>query len=976
MELVPDLLARPARQLWSAAGNALELARFGGLDTGEAPSPFDVVAHTSMFRLRRYFPPAPGTATGPALILVPPLMMSAEVYDVSPATSAVAILHRAGVDPWVVDFGAPEHEQGGLQRDVADHVRAVSEAVDRVVEQVGGPVHLGGYSQGGMFAYQTAAYRRSADLAGLVTFGSPVDFRASRVFGVLSEQMVSDVLAALADNVLVHVSLPAWASRFGFRLLDPVKSVRGRLDFLRQLHDRDALLPRERQRQFLDNHGYVAYPGPAVADLVKQFVAHNRMLSGGLVVGDVVATLADISCPVLIFVGSVDTIAPPASVRAIVRAAPAADVHQCVTPTGHFGLVVGGGASRRTWPTVAGWLAYQDGSGPYPDTVSPLGDEDAADEGIPNPIGAGVESTAALLSAARAVGLSALDRARSAAGSVVGVVQAVPGLARLEHARNDGRASVSALLAERARRNSEDTFFVYDGRGHTYAAAQARVDAVVRGLLSVGVGQGEHVGVLMRTRPSALTAIAALNRIGAVAVLLRPDGPTSREVALAGLQRTIADPENLSTARAARLEVLLLGSGEREPRRGVIDLEAIDPDAVALPAWYTPNPGRAGDPAFLLFAGEGREIRMTRITNGRWALSAFGTASAAGLRSTDTVYNLAPLHHAGGLLTAVGGALAGGARLAMAGATDPQTFWTEVRRYGVTVVPYTWTSLRPLIEATPGPAERHHPVRLFVGSGMPGWLWRRVRDRFPTVGVLEFFATGEQDVVLANTSGVKVGAKGRPLPGSAEVRLIRWNVDKSRPVTGPDGFAVECADDQVGLLVAAAGPNAGGDRLLRGLFSPADRWSSTEHLFRRDADGDHWLVARLTDLVHTRNGAAAPAAAEDALGALPNVELVVAHAEEDPGGGPDRLAAALVLRPGTSVSAEALSAAVAGLSRADRPDLIRVVASLPVSAWGRPHRTAAAAAVSPSDPGWTLAPAGYYWTGPAAIEAQPPSGPR
>src|SRR5262249_38123676 len=156
-----------------------------------------------------------------------------------------------------------------------------------------------------------------------------------------------------------------------------------------------------------------------------------------------------------------------------------------------------------------------------------------------------------------------------------------------------------------------------------------------------------------------------------------------------------------------------------------------------------------------LFAGEGAQTRMTRITNGRWALSAFGTASAARLHPTDTVYNLAPLHHAGGLLTGVGGALAGGARVAPAPAPDPATFWAEVRRYGVTVVPYTWTSLRPLIEAAPNAAERHHPIRLFVGSGMPAWLWRRVRDRFPGVGVLEFFATGEQDVVLANTSGAK-----------------------------------------------------------------------------------------------------------------------------------------------------------------------------------------------------------------------------
>ena len=60
-------------------------------------------------------------------------------------------------------------------------------------------------------------------------------------------------------------------------------------------------------------------------------------------------------------------------------------------------------------------------------------------------------------------------------------------------------------------------------------------------------------------------------------------------------------------------------------------MERIDPDAVALPAWYRPNPGRARDLAFVLFTGEGERTRANRITNGRWALSAFGTASSAAL---------------------------------------------------------------------------------------------------------------------------------------------------------------------------------------------------------------------------------------------------------------------------------------------------------------------------------------------------------
>ena len=55
----------------------------------------------------------------------------------------------------------------------------MSEAVDKVRIETGSDVHLVGYSQGGMFCYQAAAYRRNEGIAGLVTFGSPVDMRGT-----------------------------------------------------------------------------------------------------------------------------------------------------------------------------------------------------------------------------------------------------------------------------------------------------------------------------------------------------------------------------------------------------------------------------------------------------------------------------------------------------------------------------------------------------------------------------------------------------------------------------------------------------------------------------------------------------------------------------------------------------------------------------------------------------------------------------
>ena len=127
------------------------------------------------------------------------MMLAAEIYDVSPATSAVTLLHEHGVDPWVVDFGAPEREEGGLERTLADHVLAVSDAVDRVREATGRDVHLGGYSQGGMFCYQVAAYRRNDGLGSLITFGSPVDTRLGMPFG-LPEELASGLAGLIADR--------------------------------------------------------------------------------------------------------------------------------------------------------------------------------------------------------------------------------------------------------------------------------------------------------------------------------------------------------------------------------------------------------------------------------------------------------------------------------------------------------------------------------------------------------------------------------------------------------------------------------------------------------------------------------------------------------------------------------------------------------------------------------------------------------
>lgn len=936
---VPAAAARYARRVRHTARNVAEVVRFGGLETDEQESPYAVAAEQSNYRLRHYFAgDAPPGAV--PILLIPPLMMTTEVWDVSPATSAVAALHEAGLDPWVVDFGHPDREPGGLERNLTDHVLAVSDAVDRVAAATGRKVVLSGYSQGGMFAYQTAAYRRGKDIDSLVTFGSPVDTTAP-----LPIPIAPDVVARLAgelvdSGLLRKVALPGWMVRIGFKMLSPAKSVQGRVQFLLALHDRDALLPRERQRQFLDNNGWTAYSGPAIAELLEQFVVHNRMLEGGFVIEDGLVTLADIDVPVLTFVGSSDTIGHPDAVRAIRRAAPRAQVYEVTLPGGHFGLVVGSTATTITWPAVAAWVAWRDGRAPLPDGIAPADTIAGTRTLRPSTAATALAQATELGLGVGRVVLTNARRASRVARSVVREAPTqLPKLARIEQLDPTTRISLGLLLDEQARRAPENIAFLFGDRAHRQYDVKERVDNVVKGLIDIGVRHGDRVGVLMQTRPSAFTLVAALSRLGATAVLLRPDADLGREAGLGAITWVISDPEHV--AHIGEVDgvtwAVLGGGGEwREVHPGAIDMERIDPDEVELPAWYRANPHRAGDVAFVLFTGEGAGTKALQITNRRWALSALGTASAAALRPGDTIFCVTPIHHSSALLMSIGGAVAGGARFAMATADDPETFWNEVRRYGATHVSYTWTSLRSIVNAAPNPAEQHHPVRMFIGSGMPRNLWRRVTQRFPTAKVLEFYASAEGEAILANVTGRTPGSMGRPLPGTTEVRVAAYDLANRKLKLNQDGLGRECEVDEIGLLLARVNPvDSTAGVPLRGVFQGGDAWRSTEDLFLRDEHRDLWLAGPLAEVVYTADGPAIPSGARFALGSIPAVDLVVAYGV--PAGGADVLVAAFTLRENADVTVGDLDKALDKLPVGQRPEYVQAVQSIPVTTWHRPQ---------------------------------------
>lgn len=975
-------------QLATALRNAMDIARMGRLEKS-ARTPHDVVLHQPTFRLRRYGgpPAATGEAPGarPAIVLVPPLMITAEVYDIAPGGSAVEKLLDEGMDPWVVDFGAPERQEGALERTLTDHVLAVSEAVDHVRRATGRDVHLAGYSQGGIFVYLAAAYRRSSGLASLVTFGSPVNVHSGVLPGIPDEIALPlvEALGSVLSVGFARSAIPAWMSRNAFRLMSPTKEIQNQLEFLRSLHDRDALARKEGQRRFLADEGWVAWPGPAFREFVEQMILGNRLFSGGFVVEGRTVTLADITCPVLAFVGTRDDIARPHTVRSVADAAPRAEIWEADVAAGHMGLVMGSTALRDTWPTVAGWMRWRENAGEKPDLVVPLGQATTANapsstqapesakprrerrrraksveenedvvEGIVDDEAASGRS---LLSLAGVIGRetvtmivdAAAEGAEAAWRVGANLTRQLPRLARLEGLRRDTPVSLSLTLAEQAENSPDGTFFLYEGRAHTFADADRRVDAIVRGLLDIGVRVGAHVGVLMHTRPTALALVTAINRLGAVVVLLRSGEDLAGDLAAGEVEHLVTDPDHATTAVAAWPHTVhVLGgvnaSGRRLPD-GAHDMERIDPERVAVPEWYAPSPGRAEDVAFLFFVGRGSGRRVNRITNRRWALSAYGTASAAALTPADTVYSWAPIQHPTGLLVSVSGALAGGARLALAQGFSATTFWEDVRRYGASVVFYTGILLRELVDAPYDPAERKHPVRMFAGSGMPRPLWQRLVDRFGPVDVLEFYASTEGNAILANVSGRRVGAVGKPLPGSSEVRLAMWRTDVNEPFYDASGYVREAAPGEPGMMLARVDRERGtlAGKPLRNVFERGDAWTVTGSLFVQDENDEFWLVDHLRDMIRGRGGPLPSLPIEEALWELPGVSAAAAYGLTFKGVGGELPAAALLLRRGAQLDSEALARRVVEkLVSTSRPAFVRLVEQLPTTAGYRVMKAA------------------------------------
>jgi len=915
-------------------------------------APFMVVYEEPVFKLRRYLDHGDVQQKDdkPAILLIPPLMLAAEIYDMSPELSAVNFLKAQGADVWLIDFGAPEDEKDGMKRTLDDHIIAVSHAIDYIENFIKKNIHLAGYSQGGIFAYLTAAYRNNKGVSSVITFGSPVDIHRNlpNIRNDVAQHIIQKSSYLLTVPVRFINGISGALSSTGFKLLSAQKEIKNVFEFFSILDDRDALKRREIQRRFLGGEGFVAWPGPAMRSFVDDLIVNNRMFSGGLVIDNHATSLSDIKIPILYFVGSRDTFGRPASVRAINKAAVSAQVFEMELNAGHFGLVVGTKSLNITWPVVFQWISYLDNEGDPAQFVPIKTDNRLLHLGSENNKMGPLYD---LITNSIDVIWNRMGNVWLEFSEMIDVLRwQLPRMAKIWQLKDKaGAMSIAQAMTEQVQALPKSVFLLWEGRSYTYSQFDEQVNQLLTALIQAEFIPGMHVGIYMNNHPNYLISVVALNRIGAVAVLLNKElrGQSLNQALMASkVDKLIVDADHAIVIDEDIVVETTYIYGDIDfiiPPHMVHLNRLIQVDIECFESPYPLNPGFADDVAMLIFtSGTTGLPKPVKITNRRWCLAALAAAAGGNLKPRDTIYCCLPLYHASAMLIFVGGAIIGGSRLAIASRFSASTFWDDIRKYGVTVVGYIGEMCRYLIRIPENEKDHQHSVRLFMGNGMQKNVWETVFKRYKPSQIIEFYASTEGNMILANLSGKKIGSVGRPVYDPGRIVLIQYDNVKGSIIRDRNGKVIPCKTNETGVLIARidkSHPVGYFDgyldeketkrTIIYDVFTPGDAWFISGDLLKRDKDGDYWYVDRIGDTFRWKSENISTNLVENVLAEIPFVANVAVYGVKLPKREGRIGVAALELSHGSMFDGHALYDHVCkNLSKAARPRVVRIVPKL------------------------------------------------
>ncbi|XP_032601896.3 long-chain fatty acid transport protein 5 [Taeniopygia guttata] len=421
----------------------------------------------------------------------------------------------------------------------------------------------------------------------------------------------------------------------------------------------------------------------------------------------------------------------------------------------------------------------------------------------------------------------------------------------------------------------------------------------------LGLRRGRTVAVFLPNVPEYLWTWLALAKLGCPMACLNCNvrGRALRH-ALEAAEATavLASPELreaveevLPHLRRDGVEVFYLSAAS--PTAGV---EALLPIIEVAPAEPPPAELRAGvtgdSRALYIYTSGTTGLPKAAVITELKLMMVASLGRVCGLQPDDVVYTALPLYHSAGLLVGLGGCLDVGATCVLRSKFSASQFWPDCRRYNVSVIQYVGELMRYLCNTPQRADDRDHGVRMALGNGLRAEVWKEFLRRFGPVTIWEFYGATEGNAGFINYTG-KVGAVGRAnrfIKLFAPFELIRYDVEKERPVRDERGLCIPTKPGETGLLVIKITKNTpfhgyAGDsqktekKILRDVLAKGDAFFNSGDLLMMDSEKFIYFQDRVGDTFRWKGENVATTEVEATLGLVSFIQEVNVYGVAVPG---------------------------------------------------------------------------------------------
>jgi len=461
--------------------------------------------------------------------------------------------------------------------------------------------------------------------------------------------------------------------------------------------------------------------------------------------------------------------------------------------------------------------------------------------------------------------------------------------------RNRGRV-MSSVIEELAAQSNNVPALLSDRECMTYQELAARSNQYARWALEQGLAKGDVVGLLMTNRPEYFAVWLGITSVGGVVALLNTNlvGPSLAHcINIVSPKHLVVAGEFVDSLTSAlpslSVSPTIWAHGTESGPFPRMDLDVQLQSGEMLSRGERRPPTIEDRALYIFTSGTTGLPKAANISHARIMQWSHWFAGMMDAQPTDRMYNCLPMYHSIGGVLVPGATLVGGGTVVIRDKFSTSQFWSDVVRWDCTTFQYIGELCRYLLHATPSSHETGHRIRMACGNGLASEVWDTFKERFQIPKIFEFYASTEGGVSLFNVEG-KRGAIGH-IPGYLAHRfsppLVKFDVERGKPVRNDQGFCIRCAPNEIGEAIGKivndpssigtrfegyTNTQASEEKILRDVFEPGDAWVRTGDLMRKDERGFFYFVDRIGDTFRWKGENVATSEVSEAICAFPGVK--------------------------------------------------------------------------------------------------------